>query len=448
MTTYQDAVAVEATIAEQVWSETFGRAMGAVAGCFGRREARATAAELVVGLLLEVDTRNCWTLGQALGHPGPHRLQHLLSRARFDHERARAEIARLVADELAGQDVMLVVDETGDAKSSTDCVGAGRQYSGAIGGVGLCQVAVHLAAVTTTVKVIIDRVLYLPADWAADEERREVTGVPEEIVFATKPQQALAMVTDALATGIEERWFAGDEVYCGRELRRGVRSLGIGYTVGIAATYQVTDGAGRRWEARKLINKVRPGQWMRRQTGHGTKGTREYDWAWLDIRHDDAPDENENRAGTSVLVARRHRYTGEVSYFRCWAPGDVSLGTLVEVISRRWRIEETFQLAKGFTGLDQGQVTCWNSWMRWSLFSLIAAAVLALTAATVHEATEERPELVPLTCPELIRLLRALTLPPPVRDRDHVLYWTAWRRHHQAIATACHQQRHRHHDQP
>lgn len=38
-----------------------------------------------------------------------------------------------------------------------------------------------------------------------------------------------------------------------------------------------------------------------------------------------------------------------------------------------------------------------------------------------HEVTEERPELVPLTCPELIRLLRALALPPPARDRDHVL---------------------------
>ncbi|MDQ0765460.1 SRSO17 transposase [Streptomyces canus] len=437
---------MEATIVEQAWSETFGTAMRAVAGCFARCEARATAAELVAGLLLEVDTRNCWTLGPALGHPGPHRLQHLLSGSRFDHERARAEIARLVADELAGQDVVLVVDETGDAKSSTDCVGAGRQYSGAIGGVGLCQVAVHLAAVTATVKVIIDRVLYLPADWAADEERREVTGMPEEIAFATKPQQALAMVTDALATGIEARWFAGDEVYCGRKLRRGIRSLGIGYTVGIAASYQITDGAGRRREARKLMNKVGPAQWMRRQTGHGTKGTREYDWAWLDVRPDDAPDEN--GAGTSVLVARRHRYTGEVSYFRCWAPGNVSLGTLVEVISRRWGIEETFQLAKGFTGLDQGQVTCWNSWMRWSLFSLIAAAVLALTAAAVHEATEERPELVPLTCPELIRLLRALTLPAPVRDRDHVLHWTAWRRRHQAVATACHQQRHRRHDQP
>ncbi|WSQ63676.1 hypothetical protein OG393_02685 [Streptomyces sp. NBC_01216] len=58
---------------------------------------------------------------------------------------------------------------------------------------------------------------------------------------------------------------------------------------------------------------------MRLTTGHGTKGTGEYyDWAWLDIRTDDAPEGPE--AGTSVLVTRRHRYTGEPSYFRCRAP--------------------------------------------------------------------------------------------------------------------------------
>ncbi|MFF0220013.1 transposase [Streptomyces vinaceus] len=74
---------------------------------------------------------------------------------------------------------------------------------------------------------------YLPADWATDEERREAAGVPEDCAFATKPQQALAMVTGALARGIAARWFAGDEVYCGRELRRGIRSLDLGYTVGI-----------------------------------------------------------------------------------------------------------------------------------------------------------------------------------------------------------------------
>ncbi|TFV29995.1 hypothetical protein E4K10_47025 [Streptomyces sp. T1317-0309] len=147
---------MEATIAQAAWGRVFRAAMDAIAGCFARREARATAAEMVTGLLTEVDTRNCWTLAEALGHPGPHRLQHLLSRARFDHDRAQEEIVRLIARELAGQDVVLVADETGDAKSSTDCVGAGRQYSGAIKGVGLCQVAVHLAAVTESVRVGID----------------------------------------------------------------------------------------------------------------------------------------------------------------------------------------------------------------------------------------------------------------------------------------------------
>jgi SRSO17 transposase len=244
--TFQEAVAVEVTIAQAVWGRVFRAAMDVIADCFVRPETRTTAAEMIAGLLTEVDTRNCWTLAQALGHRGPHRLQHLLSRAKFDHDRARAEIARLVVRELAGQDVVLVADETGDAKSSTDCVGAGRQYSGALKGVGLCQVAVHLALVTATARVVIDRALYLPKDWAADEERRDVAGVPEEIMFATKPQQTAAMVANALQSGIDAHWFAGDEVYSGRELRTEIRVFGLGYAVGVSHTHVVTDGAGRR----------------------------------------------------------------------------------------------------------------------------------------------------------------------------------------------------------
>lgn len=87
--------------------------------------------------------------------------------------------------------------------------------------------------------------------------------------------------------------------------------------------------------------------------------------------------------------------------------------------------------------------------MRWSLLSLIAAAVLALTAAaTTSTGSAEPARLVPMTCPELIRLLRAFVLTPPVRNTEHILHWMAWRRHHQAVAQACHQHRHTLHDQP
>ncbi|MFD3735541.1 CHAT domain-containing protein [Streptomyces sp. NPDC058632] len=55
-------------------------------------------------------------------------------------------------------------------------------------------------------------------------------------------------------------------------------------------------------------------------------------------------------------------------------------------------------------------------------------------ATAVHDAAEDEPALAPLSCPELVRILRALVLPPPVRDREHVLHWTAWRRWHQAVA--------------
>ncbi|MFF7190494.1 hypothetical protein ACFZAR_35985 [Streptomyces sp. NPDC008222] len=88
-------------------------------------------------------------------------------------------------------------------------------------------------------------------------------------------------------------------------------------------------------------------------------------------------------------------------------------------------------------------MTCWNSSMRWSLSCLVASAVLALaTAATTTTGPAGPAGLVPLTCPELIRLLRAFVLTPPVRDTEHVLRWIAWRRHHQAVAQACHQRRH------
>ncbi|MFF2959210.1 transposase [Streptomyces sp. NPDC057963] len=60
----------------------------------------------------------------------------------------------------------------GDEKSSTDAVGAGPQYSGALGGVGVCQVAVHLTFATDRGHMVTGRALYLPTDGAGDGERR------------------------------------------------------------------------------------------------------------------------------------------------------------------------------------------------------------------------------------------------------------------------------------
>ena len=76
-------------------------------------------------MLTELDDHNCWTMAEAAGHPGPHKMQHLLSRARVDDQRVAGTAADWAAGRLcAGQDpgdVVLIVDETGDAKTSGDC---------------------------------------------------------------------------------------------------------------------------------------------------------------------------------------------------------------------------------------------------------------------------------------------------------------------------------------
>lgn len=60
--------------------------MAAVAVCFPRRDSRMLGRAMTQGMLMELERRNCWTLAEALGHDGPHRLQHFLSRGAWNHE--------------------------------------------------------------------------------------------------------------------------------------------------------------------------------------------------------------------------------------------------------------------------------------------------------------------------------------------------------------------------
>jgi SRSO17 transposase len=81
-------------------------------------------------------------------------------------------------------------------------VGASRQYSGALGGIGLCQVAVHLTYAAESGHALIDRAFYLAQDWAGDDERRELAHVPGELCFATKPQLAAMLLERARDLGL------------------------------------------------------------------------------------------------------------------------------------------------------------------------------------------------------------------------------------------------------
>ena len=395
---------------------------------------------MVSGLLMELDDHNCWTIAEAIGHRGPHRLQHLLSRAVWDDQQVLDIASAWAVSHLDDGDAVLIVDETADEKSSAGCAGAARQYSGTVGGVALCQVAVTLTYATGRGHALIGRALYLPEGCAADEEHRELAGVPEEVPFATKPQLASVLLDHTQSLGIRAAFVAGDEVYGGRELRRSIRQREMGYVLAVRANHPVGTGSGRTVTAAAAAGLIPARAWQRMRTGSGTKGTRHYDWAMLEVTSDDTPDGHD--AGHSVLLARRHRYTGQLSYYRCWTPGPVPLSKLIAIASARWRIEEDHQLSKQVAGLDSGQVIRWRSWHRWTPVCLLAYLYLAVAVALQRdqEASASPDDgLIPVTVPELLRLLRGIVIPPPRRDRAHRLHWSEWRRRHQHRARQAHQ---------
>ena len=155
------------------------------------------------------------------------------------------------------------MDETADEKSSDDAVGAARQYSGTVGGIALCQVAVTLTYATGCGHTLIGRALYLPEPCAADEEHRELAGVPEEVMFATKPQLAGGLLDRAQSLGIRAAFVAGDEVYGGRELRRSIRQRGMGYVMAVRTNHVVSIGSGRTATAAAAARMIPHQAWHR-----------------------------------------------------------------------------------------------------------------------------------------------------------------------------------------
>jgi hypothetical protein len=145
------------------------------------------------------------------------------------------------------------------------------------------------------------------------------------------------------------------------------------------------------------------------------------------------------QAGCSAAWAsRRHRRSGELAFYRCYARQPVTLMALVKIAGRRWTIEENIQAGKGLAGLDEHQVRTWTSWHRWVTLAMLAAAFLAVAAAG-HRRDSVPDGLIPLTRNEIAALFASLVITPS-GGTPYRLRWSAWRRGHQHRAQKCHYQ--------
>ena len=117
--------------------------------------------------------------------------------------------------------------------------------------------------------------------------------------------------------------------------------------------------------------------------------------------------------GSHHLLIRRNDATGELAYLAATARARCRCARSCAVAGQRWRIEESFQAAKGLVGLDQHQVRRWTSWHRWTTLAMLAHAFLALATA-IERVTAPTPDRLDRVDRQRVppTLRRASTRPP------------------------------------
>jgi SRSO17 transposase len=445
-----DAVAAGHSVDPAGWRVLFDELMSLVAGRFGRAEPRRAAREFVAGLLSPVERKNCWWLAERAGHGDPQAMQRLLRTAVWDAEAVRDDVRGFVAGQLGDAAGVLIPDETGFLKKGTGSVGVQRQYSGTAGRIENCQVGVFLSYASPRGRALIDRRVYLPRSWADGPQRCAAAGVPADTQFATKPELALDMITDAVAAKVPAAWVTADEVYGDNgTFRTKVAKLGLGYVLAVSCDHRIPafPGGKRRLRADHIAAALPANCWHRISAGTGSKGPRWYDWAWASA----------HQPGHSLLIRRGS--DGTLAFYRCWSPAPVPLAALVQVAGTRWAVEEEFQAAKGQVGLDHYQVRTWTGWHRHVTLAMLALAFLMASAAAAapaaappadpwHYAHHGGP--IALTAAEIRRLFNGLVITPlppwlatPLHAISDIQHWSNWRRLHQGRARRSHYQRRR-----
>jgi len=165
-------------------------------------------------------------------------MQQFLADSPWDPEALVRACAERVGPEIGV--TAWVVDDTGIVKDGRHSPGVKRQYSGTLGKIGNCQIAVSVHAVGERGTLPLGFALYLPEEWCADPERRRKAKIPEQVVFQTKSQLAASLVERASMWGLPAAPILADCAYGDNTaFRTGLHSLERGYVVAVSAQVSV-----------------------------------------------------------------------------------------------------------------------------------------------------------------------------------------------------------------
>jgi SRSO17 transposase len=345
---------------------------------FRRPEGRAALERYTTGLLTEVPNKNCDTLAQAVPGTSEQRLQEFLTNMQWDEEDLnRQRVQKMLAEATRGAGV-LVFDDTGFPKQGKASVGVERQYSGTLGKVGNCQIAVTCCYTDRQVTWPVAVRLYLPKTWADDPARRQPARVPEEIAFQTKPEIALQLLDQARSWGVPHHGVVADADYGDNpNFLTGLEARQEPYVVAVRTDFAVSlrrAATSRVWRADELLQTVPRWQWRTVRWRRGTKG-----WLrkkFVAVRGWRVTNAGPHQEGWLVGERATRGQPEERKYFWSNLPAETPLEELADMAHRRHAIEQFHEEAKGELGWDQYQGRLWPGFHRHAVTVMLAYSFL------------------------------------------------------------------------
>ena len=343
-------------------------------------------------------------------------LHHLVANADWSDEAMLAAIRQRVLPSIEQHGAIRawIIDDTGIPKKGTHSVGVARQYCGQLGKQDNCQVAVSLSLANDYASLPIAYQLYLPETWANDAARRDKAGVPDELVFQTKPQIALGQIRSALKSGVSPAAVLADAGYgTDTEFRDGITELGLRYVVGIQSSTSVWGPDTAPKPPKRWSGNGRPPKLIRRDAKHQPISAKQLALAlpkrkWHQVTWREGSNTSLTSRFAAVRIRPAHRDYHRTSprpeewcliewpveeaeptkYWLATLPANTALSDLVNLAKLRWRIERDYQELKQELGLGHYEGRGWRGFHHHASLTIAAYGFLISERGAIPPSAE------------------------------------------------------------
>ena len=363
------------------------------AGLLSLPAQREHAADYVSGLVSDLEKKNVESI--AYRHDQDRRnLQHFIGGAEWEHQPLFRELARQVGQEVGESDGVIVFDPSAFPKQGKQSVGVARQWCGRKGKLDNCQVAVYMGYVSRLDHVLVNTRLYLPEEWTRDRKRMKAAGVPKQVRFKTRHEQALEML-DEQGHLLPHAWIAGDDEM-GRttHFRRDLNDRNEQYLLAVPSNTAIRDleatpppyrghGSDPKTpfvQAHQWRDKVDTDQWTRIKVRDAEKGPLEIELVACRVQTKIKRRMMQYDEMLVIIRSLDEEGATKYDYYLSNAPSDTPLKEFARVALAENRVEEAIKRGKSEAGLSDYEVRNWRGWHHHQVLSLIATWFLASEA--------------------------------------------------------------------